>query len=79
MAFAFFVVNSALYRQTAVPTGRVAHGDEELQSGGAGREQPLQNKTPLDEGEGSSPSEMFWFFCIQALLALMFNIQLHIF
>lgn len=65
MALAFFVVNSALYRQTAVPTGRVAHRDEELQSGGAGCEQPLQNKTPLDEGEGYSLAEMFRFFAFK--------------
>lgn len=55
MAFAVFVVNSAPYRPTAVPTGRVAHGDEELQSGGARCQQPLQNKTLLDKGEGKSP------------------------
>lgn len=65
MAFAFSVVYSALYRQTAVPTGRVAHGDEELQPGGAGRQQPLQNKAPLDEGEGYSPPEMFRFFAFK--------------
>lgn len=47
----FPVVYSALFRQTAVSAGWAAHGDEELQSGGAGRQQPLQDKTPLDKGE----------------------------
>lgn len=44
-----------------MPTGRVAYGDEELQSGGAGFQQPLQNETLLDKGEGHSPPGLFRF------------------
>lgn len=47
----FPVVCSALFRQTAVPAGRAAHGHEELQPGGAGRQQPLSNDASLDKGK----------------------------